>query len=186
MPFRKRALGSLDYSGVNPDLLRFKKAFDRQLWQYHCFPVLCLYLGTDYARYVHYPRAYDLCAWEWKVIAGVGFEVAAALDVPVTWGGDLEGENFEPSLWSLSLPDLAGVPSSADDVAADAALFRTWRIVAGTHRSWVSHDRVNCPVCSWADGRGELGAGLDVVEASRPRSEAAGLISPRSLVEFWT
>lgn len=188
--FRKLAMGVHDYSGVHPELLRFKRALERELWKAQCFPFLCIYLGQDYLRYVHYPKRYDLFIAEWEVVGGIAAEIAIALDVPILWGGDRRGETFEPSLWELG--DVGdGRRSASADAKLDASMRRAWRIVSETHRSWSRHDRASCPACAWVDG-GELGEPVpgelvEVGELVEPpaRTEADGFIRPRSLLDSW-
>jgi hypothetical protein len=98
LAFRKVAYGVHDYSGVEPELLRWKREFERALAD-NGFPFYCLEMAPDWCSYVHVSRVYDLRRCEWEVLAALARDAARKVQAKMVWGGDFRV--YHPSFWLL-------------------------------------------------------------------------------------
>jgi hypothetical protein len=115
--FRKAAFGVHDYSGVNPDLLRWKRAFEKVIGdekEGYCWPLYCIELSNDWCSFVHFTRVYDLRRCEWEVISALAAETARRCEVQLVWGGS--GRVYHPSVWQVAAGD---VSLGVTDLAAE-------------------------------------------------------------------
>lgn len=80
LPFQRLARGALSYEGVSVELLTFKLAFERALWQ-SGLPVFACELQADAVRFCRFPVGAELNAHEWSIVLELGLEVARQVDV---------------------------------------------------------------------------------------------------------
>lgn len=92
--YRRIESGALSLDGCAPDLLRFKRAFERDYRNYG-IPLYAVCIGERYVRYIHYVRGVDLQQCEWDIIVGLACEAMRRIGVELLWMPD------DPSLWVL-------------------------------------------------------------------------------------
>lgn len=90
-----RAYGAHSYEGINPDFLKWKRRFEKELAA-SFFPFFCEHLFDTGAYYCHLLKRYDVSQAEWDIVNGVAMECARVVEVKIARGGA-----DEPWLWHL-------------------------------------------------------------------------------------
>lgn len=101
LAFRRAAMGRLSHEGVMPELLGWKRSFERRLWGAG-LPFYFVGLASNWARLDLFPGR-ELAREEWLIAGMAGLDVARVVDLPqLVWGGHLE--RYAPWLWLLPEP----------------------------------------------------------------------------------
>lgn len=80
--FRKLATGALSFDGAHPELLAFKRAFERTAWSAG-FPVFASTLERREIVYRRFPLERALNELELKLVLALGEMVSWQVDVPI-------------------------------------------------------------------------------------------------------
>lgn len=89
MVFRRRATGSMDYTGIPPEVLKWKAKFEERLWA-DFWPFLCVKLAVTRVEYHYYSGHKLVTDFQWKLVEAHAREAArltkVRMDVPATPG----------------------------------------------------------------------------------------------------